>query len=159
MSRVPKLDEVKGKVRDDVIQARAVAQAKQKADALAAQLKGAADFQAAAKSAGLEAVATQPLARGAAIPNIGRSTEIETVAFSLPVGGVSGAITTPQGAAVIKLISRQDVAPAEYTAARDKFRADVLNERRNKFYQTYMEKARQKMKIDINDEALKRAIG
>ena len=55
--------------------------------------------------------------------------------------------------------SRQDVTPADYTAARDKFRADVLNERRSRFYQSYMDKARQRMKIDVNDEALKRAIG
>lgn len=156
---VPKLDEVKSKVRDDVIQARAVALAKQTADGLAAQLKTAADFQATAKSAGLEAVASQPLARGAVIPNIGKSAEIDAVAFSLPVGGVSGAITTPQGAAIIKVASRQDVAPADYVAARDKFRAEVLNERRSKFYQTYLGKARQKMKITVNEEALKRAIG
>ena len=156
---VPKIDEVKGQVRDDVIQARAVALAKQKADALAVQLKAATNFQATAKSAGLEAVASQPLARGAVIPNIGKSAEIDAVAFSLPVGGVSGAITTPQGAAVIRVVSREDVAPADYVAARDKFRSEVLNERRDKFYQTYMEKARQRMKIDVNEESLKRAIG
>ena len=43
--------------------------------------------------------------------------------------------------------------------AKDKFRADVLNERRMRFYQVYMEKARAKMKIEVNNEALRRAIG
>ena len=41
--------------------------------------------------------------------------------------------------------------------ARDKFRSELLNERRNRFYQAYMEKAREKMRIEINQEALKRA--
>ena len=158
-SYVPKLDEVRSRVRDDVIQARAVALAKQRADALAAQLKTAPNFQAAAKSAGLEAVTTPPIARDGVIPNIGRSPEIEAVAFSLPVGAISGAISTPQGAAIIKVASRQVVNPADYAMARDKFRAELLNERRSRFYQTYMEKAREKMKIDIDTEALKRAIG
>ena len=158
-SYVPKLDEVRSRVRDDVIQARAVTLAKQRADALAAQFKTAPNFQAAAKSAGLEAVTTDPIARDAVIPNIGRSPEIEAVAFSSPVGSVSNAITTPQGAAIIKVASRQDVNPADYAMARDKFRAELLNERRSRFYQTYMEKAREKMKIDIDPEALKRAIG
>ena len=36
---------------------------------------------------------------------------------------------------------------------------EVLGERRSRFYQTYMEKARTKMKIDVDPEALKRAIG
>ena len=156
---VPKLDEVKSKVRDDVIQARAVDLAKKKADEVAAQLKTAPDFQKAAKAAGLEAVTTPPLARDAVIPNIGKSPEVDAVAFTLPAGSVSGAIVTAQGAAVIKVNSKQEVSADAYAAARDKFRADTLNARRTRFYQAYMEKARAQMKIDINAEALKRAIG
>ena len=82
-SYLPKLDEVRSRVRDDVIQERAVALAKQRADALATQLKTAANFQAAAKAAGLEAVTTDPIARDGVIPNIGRSPEIEAMAFSV----------------------------------------------------------------------------
>ena len=156
---VPKIDEVRGRARDDLIQARAVELAKQKADAVAAQLKSAPDFKKAAKAAGFEAVTTQPLAREAVVPSVGKSPEIDAVAFSLPVGGVSGAIVTPQGAAIIKVESKQDVSQADFAAARDKFRADTLNQRRTRFYQSYMEKARAKMKIDIDNEALKRAIG
>jgi peptidyl-prolyl cis-trans isomerase D len=156
---LPKLDDVRSRVRDDLIQERAVALAKQKADSLAVQLKTAANYQAAAKAAGLEAVTTQPLARDAVIPNIGKSAEIDKIAFTLPVGTVSNAIATPQGAAIIKVASRPDVSPADFAMAKDKFRAEVLNERRMRFHQTYMDKAREKMKIDINQEALKRAIG
>lgn len=156
---LPKLDEVRSRVRDDVIQARANALAKQHADSLAAQLKTAANFQAAAKAAGFEAVTTNPIARDSMIPNIGRSPEIETVAFSSPMGTVSNAIPTPQGAAIVRVASRQDVTPADYVAARDKFRAELLNERRSRFYQAYMEKARGKMKIEIDADAIKRAIG
>ena len=158
-SYVPKLDEVRSRVRDDVIQARAIVLAKQRADTVVAQLKTASDFQAGAKAAGLEAVKTEPIVRDGVIPNIGRSPEIEAVAFASPVGTVSAAIPTPQGAAIIRVASREAVNPADYAMARDKFRAEVLNERRSRFYQTYMEKARAKMKIDIDPEALKRAIG
>jgi parvulin-like peptidyl-prolyl isomerase len=93
------------------------------------------------------------------IPNIGKSPEIDKIAFSLPVGSVSDAIATAQGAAIIKVASRPEIAPADYATAKDKFRAEVLSERRARFYQTYMQKAREKMKIDINDEALRRALG
>jgi peptidyl-prolyl cis-trans isomerase D len=158
-SYLPKLDEVRSRVRDDVIQERAVTLAKQRADALAAQLKTAANFQAAAKAAGLEAVTTNPIARDGVIPNIGRSPEIETVAFSSPVGTVTDAIPTPQGAAIVRVASKQDVAAADFAMAKDKFRMEMLGERRSRFYQTYMDKARTKMKIDIDPDALKRAIG
>jgi peptidyl-prolyl cis-trans isomerase D len=157
-SYVPKLDEARSKVRDDLIQARAVELAKKKAEEVAAQLKSAPDFQKAAKAAGLEAVTTPALTRDAVIPNIGKSPEVDAVAFSLPVGGVSGAIVTEQGAAIVKLDSKQEVSAGDFAAARDKFRIDTLNARRSRFYQAYMEKARAKMKIDINAEALKRAM-
>jgi peptidyl-prolyl cis-trans isomerase D len=158
-SYLPKLDEVRSQVRDDVIQERAVTLAKERADALAAQLQTASNFQAAAKAAGLEAVTTNPIARDGVIPNIGRSPEIEAVAFSSPVGTVSNAIATPQGAAIVKVASRQDVSPADFAMAKDKFRMEMLGERRSRFYQSYMEKARTKIKIDVDPEALKRAIG
>ena len=158
-SYVPKLEEVRARVRDDLIQSRAVDLAKKKAEDVAAQLKSAPDFAKAAKAAGFEAVTTQPLARGAVIPNIGKSPEVDTVAFTLPVGGVSGAIVTPQGAAIIKVTAKQDVSAAEYAMAKDKFRVDALNSRRQRFYQSYMEKARTKMKIDVDNDAVKRAIG
>jgi peptidyl-prolyl cis-trans isomerase D len=158
-SYLPKLDEVRSRVRDDVIQERSVTLAKQRADGLAQQLKTAANFQGAAKAAGLEAVTTNPIARDGVIPNIGRSPEIEAVAFSSPVGTVTDAISTPQGAAVVKVASRQDVSAADFAMAKDKFRMEMLGERRSRFYQTYMEKARTKMKIDVDPEALKRAIG
>jgi peptidyl-prolyl cis-trans isomerase D len=158
-SYVPKLDEVRSRVRDDVIQERAVTLAKQRAEVLAAQLKSAPNFQAAAKAAGLEAVTTNPIARDGVIPNIGRSPEIEAVAFSSPVGTVTNAIPTPQGAAIVRVASKQDVSAADFAMAKDKFRMEVLGERRSRFYQTYMEKARTKMKIDIDPDAIKRAIG
>lgn len=156
---LPKLEEVRSKVRDDLIQERANELAKKRADALAADFKNAPDFQQAAKAAGLEAVSSMPLTRGGVIPNIGRSPEIDTVAFSLPVGGVSDAIATPQGAAIIKVVTRQGITSADFAAARDKFRGEALAERRNRFYQAYMQKARSRMKIDIDREALTRAIG
>lgn len=158
-SYLPKLDEVRSQVRDDVIQERAVTLAKQRADELAAKLKGASNFGAVAKAAGLEAVTTDPITRDSVIPNIGRSPEIEAVAFSSPVGSVSDAISTPQGAAIVKVASRQDVSPADFAMAKDKFRMEMLGERRSRFYQSYMEKAREKIKIDVDPEALKRAIG
>jgi peptidyl-prolyl cis-trans isomerase D len=158
-SYVPSFDEVRSRVRDDMIQARAAELAKKKADEVAAQLKSAPDFEKAAKAAGYDAVATQPLAREGVIPNIGRSPEIDAAAFALPVGGVSNAIGTPQGAAVVKVVSKQDVTPAAFAAARDTFKAETLNTRRSRFYQSYMDKVRAKMKIDINTEAVKRAIG
>ena len=70
-SRVPALEEVKARVREDVQKTKAVETARQKATAIAAQLKSAGDFNAAAKAAGLEAKTTDLIVRGAALPDVG----------------------------------------------------------------------------------------
>src|SRR4029079_972731 len=50
---VPKVDEVKAKVRDEVLKQKAIEAARQKAASLAASLKGG-DFEKGVKAAGLE---------------------------------------------------------------------------------------------------------
>ncbi len=150
---VPKLDEVKPKVKDDVIKKKAIEAAKQKAATLAAQLKSA-DFTATAKAAGLEAKTTDLIARGAPIGDAGVSPAVDAVAFSLPVGGVSDPIVTDNGSVIVKVLERKDPTPEELASAKDTTKTEMLNERRNRFYASYMAKAREKMKINVNREIL-----
>ena len=103
---IPKLDEVKTKVADDVKQEKAAEMAKQRAAAIATELKSAKDFAAAAKRAGLEIKPTELVARGSAIPDLGISESIDNVAFALPQGGVSDAITTPTGTAIVRVAEK-----------------------------------------------------
>ena len=154
---VPKVDEVKDRVRDEVVKQKARDLSKQKAAEIAAKLKSAPDFEKAAKAAGLEAKTTDLIAKDAPIPDLGVSPAVEDVAFSLPVGAVSDAIATDTGTAVIKVLEKKEVTPDEWKSAKETFRTELLNDRRNRFFSAYMVKAKQKMKIDVNREALQRA--
>lgn len=154
---VPKLDEVKDKVRDEVIKQRARDLSKSKAAEIAARLKAAPDFEKAAKAAGFDAKTTDLISREQPIPDVGAAPAVEDAAFRLPVGSVSDAIATDNGTAIIKVIERQEVSPADWTAAKDRFREELLNERRNRFFSAYMVKAKQKMRIEVNQESLQRA--
>ena len=154
---VPKVDEVKAKVRDEVLKQKAIEAARQKAASLAPSLKGG-DFEKAVKAAGLEAKTTDMIARGNPIGDAGTSQAVEDAAFTLPAGSVSDAIVTDTGAAIVKVLERKDVAPDEFVKQKDTLRADLLNERRNKFFAAYMSKARQRMKININRETIAQII-
>jgi len=154
---VPKLEEVKDKVREEVVKQRARELSKTKAAEIAARLKGAADFEKAAKAAGFEAKTTDLLTRDQPIPDLGAAAAVEDAAFKLPVGSVSDAIATDNGTAIIKVIERQEVSPSDWVSAKDRFREELLNERRNRFFSAYMVKAKQKMKIEVNQESLQRA--
>ena len=77
---MPKFDEVKARVSDEVLKRKAIDVARERAAAVAAQMKSG-DFNAAAKAAGLE-VKRPPLARGAAIADVG-GVPRDAAAFAL----------------------------------------------------------------------------
>ncbi len=157
--RLPTLDEVKARVKDDLVTERAAEMAVKRAAELAAKLKGAKDFAAAAKKEGVEVKDTEFIARGNAIPEVGVVPEVEKAAFALPAGGMSDPLATPLGSVVVRVSERQDVTPADFSGARAAFRREYENERRGQFFTAYLNKAKQKMAIVVNDEAMRRAIG
>ena len=156
---VPKLDEVKDRVREDVIKVRAAELSKQKAAEIASTLRSAKDFAAAAKAQGLEAKDTQLIARGSPLPDIGVSAEVDNAAFSLPVGGVSDPIPTASGTVIVRVAERADVTPDAFKQARETFRTQLVNERRERFFSSYMTKAKQGMKIQVNNDVVRRMLG
>src|SRR5262245_33000919 len=156
---IPKLDEVKDRVRDEVVKQKAREASKAKAAEIAAKLKSAPDFEKAAKAAGLEAKTTELIARDSPIPDLGVAPAVEDAAFRMPQGGVSDAITTDNGTAVIKVLEKKEVTPDEWKGAKDRFREELLADRRNRFFSSYMVKAKKNMKIDVNRETLQRVIG
>jgi peptidyl-prolyl cis-trans isomerase D len=157
---VPKLEEVKDRVRDEVVKQRAGEMAKQKAAELAAKLKAAPDFDKAAKAAGLDPKTTELLTHDSPLPELGTSGAVIDAAFKLPEGAVSDPISTDNGtAAIVKVVEKHAMTPQEFTANKETFRDEVLNDRRNRFFSAYMQKAKQKMKIQVNREALQRVVG
>ena len=156
---LPKLDDVKEKVREEVIKNKARDVAKQKAAELAAKLKTAPDFDKAAKAAGVEAKTTELLTRDSQIPDLGAAPAVLDAAFKLPQGAVSDPIATDTGAAIIKVLDKQETSAAELEHAKDAFREELLNDRRGRFFASYMNKAKAKMKIDINRPAVQRVVG
>ena len=156
---IPQLAEVKARVTEDVKQDKAIEMAKQRAAAIANELKTAKDFAAAAKRAGLEVKSTELVTRGSAIPDLGISETIDAAAFSLPQGGVSDAITTPTGTAIIRVAEKVSVTDAEIEAGRDQMRDELVNQRRDKFFGAYMQKAKQGLKITTREDTLARIVG
>jgi len=154
---VPKLEEVKDRVRDEVVKIKARDLARQKAAEVAAKLKGGSDFDKAAKAAGVDVKTTESITRDAPIPDLGNAPTVADAAFRLSAGSVSDPIATDNGAAVVKVVEKQETSPSDYALAKDKFRDEVLAERRSRFFGAYMVKAKQRMKIEVNREALQKA--
>jgi peptidyl-prolyl cis-trans isomerase D len=155
---IPKLDEVKDRVRDEVLKQKAREFGHQKAVQLAAALKNAPDFEKAVKSAGFSSQTTELLTRESQIPGLGTAPEVIDAAFKVPKDAVSDPIPTDAGSAIVKVLEKQEVTDTEIAANRDRFREEVLTDRRNRFYSSYLTKVKQKMKIEVNREVLQKMI-
>ena len=155
---VPQLTEAKDRVKEEVTKQKARELATQKAAELGAKLKGAPDFEKAAKAAGFEAKTTEFLTRESPLPDLGAAPAVEEAAFRLAVGSTSDPIVTDNGTAIIKVLEKQEVSPTDLAKAKDKFREELLGDRRNRFFSAYMLKARQKMRIEVNRETVQRVV-
>ncbi len=153
-SYVPKLDEVKDKVREDVIKAKAMDLAKAKAAALAEAARKVG-FAAAAKAAGAPVRNTDFIARGASLPDVGVSGAVDNAVFALKPGDISSPIVTDNAIVVADVKDRQDVTADQLAKGRDDLRTELLQQRRQDFFTAYMTKVKTGMKIQYNDNAIK----
>jgi parvulin-like peptidyl-prolyl isomerase len=153
---VPNLDEVKERVREDTTRAKATELSRQRAGAVAAALKSAKDFAVTAKAQGFPSQDTELIARQGSLPGIGVAPEVDKVAFRLPAGSVSDPIVTDRGTVVVKVVEKDDVTPAEFSSAKEQFRADLVNERRSRFFAAYMGKLKEKLNVQVKTDVISR---
>ena len=155
---MPTLAEAKDKVRDDVVKAKAVDVAKAKA-ATMAQAAAKGNFAAAAKAAGVEVKSTDFVTRGTPYPEVGVSSALDGAVFSMKAGDTTGPIPTDNAVVVARVKERQDLNPANMSTERENVRAQLIEQRRGEFFAAYMAKAKAKLKIGFNENAIRTIIG
>ena len=155
---VPTLDQVRDRVRDDLIRERATEMSKQRGGQIAAALRSASDFAAAAKAQGFPAKDTQLVPRGSPLPDVGVNAEVDKAAFSLPAGGVSNPVTTNDATVIVRVVERDEVTPEELTQGKEAFRDQLLADRRGRFFTAYMARAKERMDIEIRQDVVQRML-
>jgi peptidyl-prolyl cis-trans isomerase D len=155
---IPMLDEVNDSVRDDLIQTRATELSRERATEIAATLRSAPDFSAAATAQGYQAAETELIARGAPLPDIGVSPEVDNAVFGLAAGDVSEPITTDRATVIARVVERDDVTPDELLLGKGAVREQVLGERRTRFFAAYIAKAKERMSIEFRQDVITRAM-
>jgi len=156
-SYLPELGEVRERVRDDVARARAVDVARQRAQAMAASAGG--NFTAAAKRAGVEVRTTELITRGTALPEVGVSKAVEDAVFARPAGETTPPIATENAVVVARVVERQDADAEAMAAAREGLRSELLQQRRGEFFGAYMQKAKENMRIEYHENAIRTILG
>jgi parvulin-like peptidyl-prolyl isomerase len=101
---------------------------------------------------------TDLCSRGAPIPDVGASPAINAAAFALAANAVSDPIMTDNGPVIVKVLEKKEPTAEEIAAGKDALKTELLNERRNRFYATYMTKARERMRVTVNRERIAQLI-
>ena len=83
----------------------------------------------------------------------------KTAAFALPVGGVSDPIATDTGSVIVKVIEKKSPTPEELKSGKDTVRGELLNQEKQRFYGSYMTKARERMTIKSNPQVIAQVVG
>lgn len=158
-SYVPQLSEVVDRVREDVTSEKAAELLKTRMAAIAADLKKASDFAAAAKKAGFEVKTSELIARGGALPDIGANADVDKAVFGAAPGTVTDAIATPTGAVIARVAEREDVTEAQLAEGRDALRSELVAQRQDRFFSAYMAKAKTGLTINIKQDVLAQVMG
>jgi parvulin-like peptidyl-prolyl isomerase len=156
--RMPDLKEVQDKVRADVIGEKAFARSR----AIAADLRARAQEAGLEKAAGaLGQVRKQSDAlvpRGQSIGDLGAGAAVETVVYALPVGGLSEPVRTPAGWAVVRVLEKKDYDPVAFEKDKAALIASLVDERRGRLFQAYMQEARKRFPVQRRPDALRRVV-
>jgi peptidyl-prolyl cis-trans isomerase D len=155
---IPMLDEVEDRAHEDLIRTRATALSRERATAIADTLRSAPDFAAAATAQGFQATETELIARGAPLPDIGVSPEVDGAVFGLAAGDVSEPVTTNNATVIARVVERDDVTPEELLQGKDAFREQLLGERRTRFFSAYITRAKERMSIEYNQDVITRVM-
>lgn len=144
-------DEVKTDVENDVTEAR-------KKDAALARIKEVRakltdkNWEDVAQKYKLEIKTVDEHKKEQYIGIIGESKDIDALAFSLPLKQASEPVAFAGGYALIRVLDRKEAVKADFDKEKDTELATVLEQKKNKFLQSYLAKLKTEKGIKIRYE-------
>jgi peptidyl-prolyl cis-trans isomerase D len=144
---VPPLDQIRGRVTTVVRLDKLKALARQRADSIAAALRGAPNLENAASARGLEAQRFGPFTRLRPPGYLGREPLVVGTAFGLHVGERSGVIEGEGGYFIIESLGRKLADSSAWLAQRDEQRNQLRQAVQQQRIQQYLEGVRATAKI------------
>jgi peptidyl-prolyl cis-trans isomerase D len=147
--RPAKIEEVKDEVEKDLKAARrkeiTLAKIKEAEPKL-----GAKNWEETASKLGLEYKLINEHKREQYLAVIGDSPEIDRLAFSAPLNQPSAPVEFAGGYAVVRVIERKEASRAEFEKNLETERTNLLEQKKNRFLQAYLEKLREEKNVKVN---------
>jgi hypothetical protein len=148
-------EEAKEQVTQDVKIQKAKELAVQKGNQVQEQIKAGKDLRTVAKAVGVDIKTSEPITRGASLPEFGSLIDVEKEVFSLPPGKTGTPANSAGRTMAFVVKERKPIDPEEMKKSMDKIRGELLNRKREEYFQAYQMEARKRMEeakqITINE--------
>jgi peptidyl-prolyl cis-trans isomerase D len=158
-ARAAELKDVQDKVRADLVEEKALEEAR----ALAAGVKAKAEglgLEKAAQAAGLVRKETPQLTgRGQPLGDLGTGKALDDAAFSLPEKTLSDPVRAGSGWAVLRVLEKKAADAAELARQRPQVTAALREQKRSALFRAFLVSARERYTITRNAKAYRRAVG
>jgi hypothetical protein len=143
------LDEVRDRVRQDVLTGRREDAAAAKAER---ELARASDFDALGKSLDATVYTADDVNPGRPVRTLGQPTpEFSEILFGAGVTpGRRGVVRLPSGVAVYEITAHAPYNPLEFVAKKDEVRQNLLREKRQQYQRAVIERLLTLQEIEVN---------
>jgi peptidyl-prolyl cis-trans isomerase D len=152
------LEEVRDKVIADLKREKATDQARAKADELVKRVKSGENFDAAAKSLGLEAKTSDPFARNGNIAGAASGKQL-AAAFQMKTGEIGAPLSLGANWLVYRIADKQEPNPADFEKQKKEITDQVLQSKRSLAFEAFRtaleNRLKQEGKLKLMPEKLK----
>jgi peptidyl-prolyl cis-trans isomerase D len=146
--RPAKLEEVRGRVENDILEGQKKEKALEKLRDLKAKLKD--DWNAESGKLKLEYKMVTEHKREQYLSLIGDEPAIDNLIFTLPLKQVSDPVPVQDGYAVFRVLERKETSRADFDKVKATERDTLLEQKKNKFLQSCLVQAREEKKVQVN---------
>jgi peptidyl-prolyl cis-trans isomerase D len=146
--RPAKFEEVRDQVAKDLLDIQKKDRALARLKEIAAGLKD--DWNAEAAKLKLEYKLVDAHKKEQYLSLVGERPEIDSLVFSLPLKKVSEPLAVDEGYAIFRVLERKESTREEFEKTKATERETLVEQKKNKFLQSYMATAREEKKVRIN---------
>jgi peptidyl-prolyl cis-trans isomerase D len=158
-ARSPELKDVRDRVRAELVDEEAFAQARVAAAAVKAKSE-TVGLEKAAAAASLVRKETPALTgRGQALGDLGTGGALEEAAFSLPEKATSDPVRTSSGWAVLRVLEKKPFDAAELAKQKAQIAASLRQQKQSELFRAFVVEARDRYEVTRNPQAWRRALG
>jgi len=147
-SRPAYLEEVEDDVKKDFTNIRKKEKAYEKMKEIMAQYKGTS-LEKLAEENDLEYKTIEEHKREQYISIVGENPEVDRLAFTLPLKELSEPIEFEGGYTLIRVLDRNEVTDEDFEKIKDTERKNLLETKKNIFFQSYLSKLREEKGVKI----------